>query len=571
MRVLTFLLLSIYSCTQLWAQPQKEYPKDYFRSPLDVPLVLAGTFGELRTNHFHSGIDIKTQQREGLKVYAVAEGVVSRIKVGVYGFGKALYVRHPNGYTTVYAHLSRFSDEIEAYIRQEQYRKKSYEVEIFPPASAFPFKKGDVIAYSGNSGGSGGPHLHFEVRDTRTENIINPLLFGFDVKDNRAPQVFGVYAYDFDEEDELLGSEHYRVINTANGRYALAGDGIVEVQQRPGFGVVTIDRLDGATNKNGPYSIKCFVGDQIYYHFEMETFAFHETRYINSHIDFGQKVCCGTRVNKMFLDPGNNLSTYRATPRMNLPALVKDSIYNARIEIADLGGNTTVVDFKVKSKGSLLENPAEPGNLPVFKYNQSNSFKNEQVQIELSSGSLYRDILFEYRTEPSFAGLYSPVHYLAAEEIGVQRYYTLKIKPENFEGIPSSKLAIASIKNNKIVDYEGSGYANGFVSCRTRQFGGFAVVADTNSPLVSFVNFRDGDVVRKSELQIRISDDFSGIDSYNVYVDGQWVRAEYDYKADMLRVQKSDLDFEAGAHQFKVVVADALNNRTERKVELIWP
>ena len=160
-----FLFVS-FLCLFLKSFSQEDIPQDYFESPLEIPLILSGTFGELRSNHFHSGMDIKTHQQTGLNVLASASGYVSRIKVSHFGYGKALYVQHPNGYTSVYAHLKEFAPEIEAYIKERQYAKESYEIEVFPEADELPVKQGEVIAYSGNSGGSGGPHLHFEIRDS---------------------------------------------------------------------------------------------------------------------------------------------------------------------------------------------------------------------------------------------------------------------------------------------------------------------------------------------------------------------------------------------------------------------
>jgi murein DD-endopeptidase MepM/ murein hydrolase activator NlpD len=196
-----FLLLFLISVS---VYAQSEYPQDYFRNPLDIPIVLSGTFGELRSSHFHSGLDIKTKQQEGLRVYAAAEGYVSRIKISHFGYGKALYITHPNGYTTVYGHLQKLSDRLERYIKNCQYDKESFEVEVFPTPDELPVEKNEIVAYSGNTGGSGGPHLHFEVRDN-AERPLNPMLFGITAKDSKAPLVLGVYAYPKDDKAVING------------------------------------------------------------------------------------------------------------------------------------------------------------------------------------------------------------------------------------------------------------------------------------------------------------------------------------------------------------------------------
>lgn len=192
---------------------QEKYPKEVFQSPLEIPLVLAGTFGELRSNHFHSGIDIKTQQREGLPVLAVADGTVTRIVVSHWGYGKALYVAHPNGYTSVYGHLKKFGPEIEEYVKKVQYAKQSYEVEIFPDYGELKVSQGTTVAFSGNTGGSSGPHLHFEIRSSVNEKPTNPLLYGYDVRDATDPTLLGLYAYPLSKDALINQSEEKIQIN----------------------------------------------------------------------------------------------------------------------------------------------------------------------------------------------------------------------------------------------------------------------------------------------------------------------------------------------------------------------
>jgi len=213
-----FLMLLLVGASSL---AQSNIPKDYFGKPLDIPLILSGSFGELRSNHFHSGLDIKTQQRTGLPVYAPADGYVSRIKVGHYGYGKALYIKHPNGYSTVYAHLERYAGKIQDYVKKQQYRKESYEIELFPKADLLPVYKGDLIGYSGNTGSSGGPHLHFEIRDA-SSRPMNPMLFGLDVPDTRRPLLNSVMVYpvgDSAHVDQRRSRKRLKLTPLGNGSY----------------------------------------------------------------------------------------------------------------------------------------------------------------------------------------------------------------------------------------------------------------------------------------------------------------------------------------------------------------
>ncbi len=564
----TFYLLVLIPALLL----SQDYPQNYFRPPLEIPLYLSGTFAELRTNHFHSGIDIKTEGREGQRVVAAADGVVSRIKVSPYGFGNAIYVVHPNGYTTVYAHLQRFNDEIQKFIKDEQYRQESFDVEVFPPASKFPVKKGQLIALSGNSGGSGGPHLHFEIRDTRTEKIINPLLFGFDVKDTRSPDLYNLEIYEFDGAD-LVSSYTKNLLRFKDGTYALAGDGVIEVSHKPAFGITTFDRLDGAPNKNGVYRIELTVGNQTYYDFEARTFAFDETRYINAHIDYAQKSCCRRTINKLYLEPNNQFSGYgNGTRKMNFPQLESDSLYPVKITVKDAAGNESVLAFHLK----YIEPTIQPDELPatdavVFDYTQTNTFKKDNFQMVLPDGALYSNALVEYKKDAPCSECYSFIYEVASREIPVQKYYTLKIKPEGqFRG-DKSKLAIASFRNGRLDDYEGGTWEDGFVVARTRQFGQFAVVADTVPPVIKPIGFRDGSNVSGSgRIQFTITDNFSGIESYRPTIDGKWVLFEYDAKNKLIYASLSEMDVEPGEHTLELEVKDEKGNVATKAYRLTF-
>lgn len=548
----------------------QDYPKDYFRAPLEIPLYLSGTFGELRTNHFHSGMDIKTNQREGQRVVAAAEGYVSRIKVSPYGFGNALYVAHPNGYTTVYAHLQRFNGEIQAYVKEAQYRQETFDIELFPPAGKFQYHKGELIALSGNSGGSGAPHLHFEIRDTRTEKIINPLLFGFDVKDNRHPDLYDLEVYEFKNE-ELVSSYTRKLLRNGSGAYSLSGSNVIEVNHRPAFGIMAYDRLDGAANRNGVYSIEMEIAGEKYYDFEAKTFAFAETRYINSHIDYGQKYCCRRTINKLYLEPNNRLSMYGNSRKMNLPELVADSLYPVKITVKDVSGNESTLEFELKYVPPAAEEDQSETGLSYFSYSQSNFFKKEHFEIILPEGALYSNVVTEFKKEAPCSDCYSYIYEVASREIPVQLYYTIKIQPdEEFRG-DKNKLAIASFRNGRLDDYEGGNWENGYVVARTRQFGEFAVVADTVPPTIHATNFRDGSTVTNlGRLQMNIDDNFSGIDDYRPTIDGKWVLFEYDAKNDLIFADISELAVDPGEHQLEIEVTDEKGNTAKKSYLLIF-
>ena len=290
---------------------QAAYPKDYFINPMEIPLVLSGTFGELRTNHFHAGLDIKTQQREGIPIKAAADGYVSRINVSLWGYGNALYITHPNGYTTVYGHLKGFSPEIDAYVRKKQYEKESFTIRLYPKADELKVTQGQTIALSGNSGSSGGPHLHYEIRDVK-QNILNPFYFGVDVPDHKNPSIQAAFAYSKNDSSQVNQSNKpvQLVINRK-----LDGDlqaNTIYAHGEIGIGINAYDRLDGALNRNGLYQLDMTVNGEEAFKFRADRFSFGESRWINSFIDYERLAQKRQRVQKCFLDHDQNkLSLYK--------------------------------------------------------------------------------------------------------------------------------------------------------------------------------------------------------------------------------------------------------------------
>jgi hypothetical protein len=285
--------------------------------------VLAGNFAELRSNHFHSGLDIKTQQRQGLNIYSAAQGYVSRIKISAFGYGKALYITHPNGYTTVYGHLKEFAPKIESYVKQLQYQKESFEIEVFPTTGELPIANGEVVAFSGNTGSSSAPHLHYEIRDNQ-ERPLNPMLFGIDIKDSRSPNVFKVYGYAKDENSFVNQSNkkvELRLIPDKSGSYTTEK---VEAFGTIGFGIESTDKQDMAQNNNGLYNIQTFFNGNKSLQIDFKRFSFDESKYINRFIDYELHKTKRTSIQKLFVQKGNPLSLFKDADN-DVYILVEDS------------------------------------------------------------------------------------------------------------------------------------------------------------------------------------------------------------------------------------------------------
>lgn len=550
MRIINILLCLSFS--SLWAQ---DYPQDYFRSPLGIELISSGTFGELRGNHFHSGLDIKTQGRVGLPVYAVAPAYVSRIKVSPYGFGKALYLRHPNGYTSVYAHLEKFSPEIEAFVAKEMKRLRKNEVDLFPSSKDFVLQRGEEIAKSGNSGGSGGPHLHFEIRDTRTEKIINPLLFGFKVSDTRFPELKDLQAYFFNNAYST-GQKEYSLVGGKGGKYYLSGDGKVIAEGPVSFGIYAIDRQDRANNRNGVYSLKLFVGERLHYHYQVETFAFAETRYINAHIDYALKACCKKTLHRLFQLPGNQLSIYPKGKKVDHLSFDRDTLVDIRIEAADAAGNISRLNFKLdyKHRPGLQEEeqqgmmastetftrlPTDWPKLREVDWTKPVKIKDIKHRLNIPAKAFYQDLILEREQKPACKSCLSQILHLGTTEVPVHRYYDLALKldymPSNLD---PSKLFIASLRDGRYADNEGGTYADGWVHTRTRQLGEFSIMVDSLSPKISAINFKSGSSLSTNSVaKIRVRDNLTGIKQYNAWVDDQWVPVYFDAKTAQLLLE----------------------------------
>ena len=347
--LLVFSILSIH----LFSFSQEKYPKDYFRSPLDIPIFLSGSFGELRSNHFHAGLDIKTQGKEGLKVFAVADGYVSRIKVQQFGYGKAIYITHPNGFTSVYGHLSKYNGEIDKYVKSVQYKKENYQTgNLFFKEDKFPVKKGEIIAFSGDTGGSGGPHLHFEIRNTKTESIINPLFFGLKVEDTKPPVIQSLKVYTINSASRINQqnkSFQIPIKNIKVGKYKadrISASGII------GFGISVFDRFNKAPNKNGIYSLEMLVNGKRFYYHNVETFSFSESKYLNLHIDYEHFKKYKRRYQKTHKVTANKLSIYQDLINNGKINIQKGLNYTIEIIAKDFENNSSSIIIPIAGKES---------------------------------------------------------------------------------------------------------------------------------------------------------------------------------------------------------------------------
>lgn len=534
---------------------QEKYPKDVFRSPLEIPLVLAGTFGELRSNHFHSGIDIKTQQREGLPVIAIADGTVTRIVVSHWGYGKALYVAHPNGYTSVYGHLKKFGPEIEEYVKSVQYAKQSYEVEIFPDYGKLKVVEGSTIAYSGNTGGSSGPHLHFEVRSSVSEKPTNPLLYGYEVRDATDPTLLGLYGYPLSGDAVINQSEEKIQIN-----YTKQADGSfladkVTASGSIGFGINAFDRQDMAANQNGVYSVRQTVNGRVYSEFDFETFSFGETRYINTLVDYAHFYKFRQRIQKCFKEPFNHLSIYKSLYNDGKIDLEEGMSYNVELLISDIAGNTTKLIIPVEGKKESAKKLKD--NKPSSDFilaDKPNNFDLGAAKVYFPANTFYDDFYIDLKKGEDTVAIHD-------NSVAAHRNFTISFDPAKYPLSDRDQMFIAHLDEDGRPSYSKTYKRDGSFTTRTRTLGTYTLAKDSIAPSITPKNFKEKQWLSNySYLSLTISDDLSGVDTYSATLNGEWILMEYEPKTNTITYNFDDKILNATECELKVTVTDNVGN-----------
>jgi len=567
------LILFIALLGQFADDPPED--KKLFISPVKIPLLLSANFGELRSDHFHSGIDIRTQGVIGHDVVASAAGYIYRIGVSPGGFGKAIYIRHPSGHTTVYGHLDRFTPEIDAYVKSQQYAARSFTVNLFPGKDKFEVKQGDQIGFSGNSGSSGGPHVHYEIRRSEDEFPLNPLLFDFGVRDNIKPIIERVVIYGGSGSSSINGKNQELLLpaNGSHGNYYISSDRTIKISGTAGFGISTYDLLDDSWNKCGAYSITLVIGQDTIYNYQVDGFSFSETSYINSHIDYRRKVKDGITVQKLFVAPNDKLSIYSGVKNHGLYNFVTDSIYNVRIIVGDVQENKSVLSFKIQSvKGGELTANQSNSNGRLLRWDKPYKLTDGDVTVSIPTGALYDSVRFQYSREEMPEKLYADIFMILDKTVPLHKPFQLSIKPRNIPAQFKSKMTLVSVGEDGKSSYAGGKWSGEFITGDFRSFGSFSVGIDTISPVIKVNGFKSGiDLTGRKELKFYISDDFSGIASYEGYIDGKWVLFEYDPKNSLI-IHKFDSSIitKGSLHRLTLRVKDNRENVTEMEAEFTW-
>ncbi|TKB98902.1 M23 family metallopeptidase [Pedobacter cryophilus] len=551
------ILFTLFINTKAQEITQQSIPADYFINPLNIKLLLAGSFGEIRSNHFHAGIDIKTNQREGYPVYAVADGFVSRMRVQIGGYGNAIYINHPNGLSSVYGHLQKFNPRIATMMKGIQYKAKSFTQDIMLTPIEIPVKKGDIIAWSGNTGSSAGPHLHFEIRNTKTEETINPLSLGFQISDHLKPIINGFYIYKTNHNsfNEFTPKQYFQTVGT-NGIYTLNKVPVIAVNGEFGFGIMAHDLQDGTSNRNGLYSTTIKLDGNVIYESVINQFAFEVGRAVNAYIDYPAKITSGRVIQKGFVAPNTKVKFYTNVKNNGLIELSDNALHEVQYIVKDINGNQSELKFKIKSNPAAVSKITPSPNKQLMSYQTAHQFENGEVEVNLPKGILYDDLDFK------FASLSKPIY-------GVSKIYQIhnKLTPihDAFElaiKIDSNVLAYADkmLIVNTESGSQGGEAKNGFIIAKPKTFGNFYVRIDSVAPAIKPINVKEGaNLSQQKNMLFKISDQLAGIESFNGYIDGEWVLMEYDLRNGNLW-HTFDEKTGFGKHTFKLVVTDRKQN-----------
>lgn len=546
-KILIFFLLlcgCLYSQTESFPQ----YP-----NPVKIPVYLSATFAEIRTNAFHAGVDIRTQGVEGKEVFAVADGYVSRIGVSPFGYGKVLYITHDDGFTSVYAHLSKFNKKIGEYVKMKQYEDKSFSQNILLEEDVFPVKRGDFLGFTGNSGGSGGPHLHYEIRYTDTQEPVNPLFFGLKIKDNIKPCIKGLAIYPLENSIVNGSTSPFYTYSLDNPSFEVGGD--------IALGINVFDQADGSNNKNGPYSIELFVDEKLIFSITSYKYSYSETRYVNSLIDYSCFINNKERFIRTEIDELNKLSVYDV--KDGVVSVNQGDTLKMKYVVKDYNNNVSILPFTLIG----VESPEIEQNniLPNLSYDifdgKSCDINLNGFEAHIPKNAFYRDVTLGVSKIDTIENIFSDYAYrLGSEDIPLHKKIKIRMKIAE-ELVDDTLLYVASVDKDGKLSYLGNKYNDDFIEVQTNGLGTYLIAKDDIKPTIKPLNFKSGGTITENwSLRLEIEDKESGISKYEMLVNDEWVLAEYDAKNNLL-IYQIDNHIKKGHNTLEVIVTDMLGNK----------
>lgn len=565
------VFLLFFAFTNLQAQ---NYPQNYFHWPLDTPLTIVGSFGEIRDSHFHSGLDFGTDEMEGRPVAASAAGYISRIKISADGYGKALYITHPNGYVTVYGHLQKFTQSVNEYVRKIQYERQTFEVDLNLKSKDFLVKQDEVIAYSGSTGSAQGPHLHFEIRDEETEEPMNPFLFGLYAFDGIAPELKYIRIYPTPEAGIANKTDTSVIYETqsADGILMLNTTDVIQAYGYISFGVGATDRIDNSQATLGIYSAELFVDNALAYTWKYDRFNFNDTKQANAHIDYTSYVRDRNTIERFFRLPGNHLNIYDDSIKLGTQYFGEEGSHDIKIVVKDFAGNKSQIEFPVVVYPTLnqYQYQAHATDAMLVTNAKGVAIHKAKLDVSIPSDAVYQDFYYtdqEIKSPQYLSNTYRVGSWYEALDVPI----TVGIKPETV--LPDSlmsKVIVAEVQSDGTLKGRGGIWNKKMVTAQVPTFGDYTLVLDTVSPeVVKDYVPADMNSYRGAVIQFIAKDKLSKIKSYSGKVDGKWMLFEFDKKSNMLQCDISPL-MENKEHKVELVVIDERNNVTNYKFDFYF-
>ena len=539
-------------------------------NPMKHQVLLSGSFAELRANHFHTGLDYKTEMIENKPVASVADGYVSRVSVSPSGYGKMIFIAHPSGETSIYAHLNAFSPKIDSLVRDYQYKNHTFSVDLRFAPDSLPVKQGELIALSGNTGSSGGPHLHFELRDTATDDYINPALYKMGITDNVPPKFFTLKVYPQKNEGMLNGTQaakKYPLTTNAQGTARFTNAAEIHAWGKIGLGIKVHDYANGAANKLGVNTILLEVDSVEIFHYCNHRIKQAENRYLNAAIDYGEYRQTGEFIIKSFVEKGNPAGFYENVLRQGFLTIDEERDYNVKYTIADTYNNMSVFTFKIKGVKTAIAQATEDCRIRM-PFDVENRFETENLRLTVPQNTLYDDICFDYKTEPAEKA-FSDYHQIHNDNVPLHQFIDISIKLNDKPIRDSAKLyALRTDAKQRTQPYTGK-VEGGFYTFSARDFGKFVIKIDTIAPKITPINFSN--FAQMPYLSLKITDNATGIGSFGGYIDNRWVLFEYDAKTSTIKyfLRKDEIG-RGKTHKLRLTVQDVAGNEAVLEKAFYW-
>ncbi len=555
----SFILLSIFCCAQDALTPA--YPKGYFRNPLNIPISLSGNFGELRNNHYHMGLDLRTNKVQNLPVVAAADGYIARVKIEPAGFGRAIYINHPNGYTTLYAHLNAFTPALDQYIKEKQYEQESWSVYLEIPPSLFPVKKGSFIAYSGNTGGSQAPHLHFEIRRTSDDMNVNPMLFGFPIPDATAPTILRLAIYD---RTKSVYEQTPRILSVKkSGNQFTLGTVPIKVNSRKiSFAISAFDTQSGSTNQNGIFKAVLQEDGELITQFVMDTISYNETRYLNAHVDYRTRSTGGPWLQHLSQLPGYFNSIYENGSSNGIIELLDQEIHQISIPVSDAFGNTSILRFAIQYAGSLV-GPVSPTDKEFYP-GMVDGFESGDCEFFFGERTLYDSVHVRYsKTVSATPGSVSNLHTIGVTHIPLHDQMTVRIRPNRILTEKERALTIMQRSSGLKKDVQKVEWKLDWAKAGFREFGNFQLLVDHEPPEIVPIGFTEGaNLSKASRIVLTVKDNNDRFKNFRAELDGSWLRFTNDKGRSF--IYNFDEKCPKGVHELRITVEDEAGNKTEK-------